>query len=207
MPPFHEFKVLDELAGKFWGKHGIALQGFFQGGFEFLAGFALPGVNEYGAGDFTPCYGVSFPHGGQGYGIGGMLRFPAMRANIPNVSLGWGNFNVFYGMHGVHRRLLTLKYTPLEGEKQLFPVLWGLPGAASLGYLPDLVNYRIVINGVLGFRPNSGLQKPLFCCRRAYFENSGDFFDSQSFHTLNFAYFSKKINTFKQEVIDKTYCF
>jgi hypothetical protein len=203
MPPFHEFKVLDELAGKFRGKHGTALQGFFQGGFEFLAGLVLPGVYEYSAGNFTPCDGIGFPHGGQGYGIGGMLRFPAMGANIPGISLGLGNPNVFHGMYGVHRRLLTLNYIPLWRERQLFPVLWGFPGAPPLGYLPDSLKGRFRVNRLpcAGFYPQSmnSLVNRIFGDSKFF----SQFLYCESFHKIIIRKKREKINRIFYKVIDK----
>jgi hypothetical protein len=119
MPPLHKAKVLYKLAGEFRNKHCLVLQGLFQMFFQFFPGLALCGVYENGAGDFPPRYGIGFLHGGQGYSIGGMLRFPAMGANIAGISPGLGNFDVFYGICGVHTRLLTLNYTPFW-KKRLF---------------------------------------------------------------------------------------
>jgi hypothetical protein len=78
-----------------------------------------------------------------------------------------------------------------------------LPGAAPLGDFPNLVNAGGVIEGLLGYRAYSGPKKPLHNSRGPYTQNLGYFCDGQSFHILNFTYFLKKINSYKQQVIDK----
>jgi hypothetical protein len=147
MPPLYKAKVFYKLAGEFWNKHCLALQGLFQTCFQFFPALVLCGVYENGAGDFPFRYGFGFPHGGQGYGIGGMFRFPAMGANIPGISPGLGNFDVFYGVHGVHTRLLTLNYTPFWKESQLFRLF--LPGAAPFGHFPDSFKGCFGVNSLL----------------------------------------------------------
>jgi hypothetical protein len=135
--PLHKVEVLYEFVGKYRGKHGTALQDFFQGGFQFFAGLVLPGVYEYGAGDFPPQYGLALLEGGQGYGIGGMSG-----------GVFWGNFSVFYDVYGVHTRLLTLNYTPFWEERQLFRLF--LPGAAPPGDLPNRFKGFFGVNSLLG---------------------------------------------------------
>jgi hypothetical protein len=100
-PLFHKVEVLYELVSKYRGKHETALQDFFQGGFKVFTGLVLPGIYEYGAGDFPPQHGLSFLEGGQGYGIGDMLRFAAMGANIPGIGSGLDVFGLFYSVHRV----------------------------------------------------------------------------------------------------------
>jgi hypothetical protein len=187
---------------KYRGKHGTALQGFFQGGFEFFAGLVLPGVYEYGAGDFPPQYGLALLHSGQGFGIGGMLCFPAMGANVLGIDTSSGFFGLFYS---VHQRLLCLEYTAFWAFMQLFPAaLWGLPGTPPLGYFPNTVNHGFIIDiglpGV-GFGLNSGSSKPHFGRPGVNSENFGDFSNGQPIHIsiIN----RKKSLSISLKVIDK----
>jgi hypothetical protein len=101
--------------------------------------------------------------------------------------------NVDHNLHSVKRIRLFL-----IGIFRFF-----LPGAASLGDFPDLVNTGRVIKGLFSYRAYSGSKKSLHNGRGPYTQNLGYLCDGQSFHGLNFAYFFKKINSFNQQVIDK----
>jgi hypothetical protein len=115
MPSFHKIKVFYEFVSKYRGKHGTALQGFFQSGFEFFAGLVLTRVYEYGAGDFPPQYGLALLEGGDSLGIRDMY-LAAFGANIARIRAYpyFGFFSQFYA----HSRLLYPKYTHSRRKTQ-----------------------------------------------------------------------------------------
>jgi hypothetical protein len=119
---FRQLEVFLELIGKIKVEHWLGV--FYHFSYSGLQFFLCGGRTLPFYLDFSGCDSLSFLHGGQSFGIGGMLRFPTMGANIPGISSGFDVFGLFYG---VHKRLLILNYTLFWEERQL-PVLWGLPG-------------------------------------------------------------------------------
>jgi hypothetical protein len=195
-PPFHEVEVFCKFVSKYRGKHGTTLEGCFQGGFKFFAGLALPGVYEYGAGNFPPQHGLALLESGDSFGIGGMLHFPAMGANIPGVSPGLDLFGLFYG---VHRALLCLEYTLSGRIMQLF-AFRGLPGAAAFGHLPNSLKSGEWVDDLPCKGFYTQYTEPLVDRPFRYAELFSQFLYGKTFHTFIFVEKTKKVKIFLSKV-------
>jgi hypothetical protein len=125
------FLLFCRTGKNFFGRFRTGLNGF-QYGLCFLPHFLQFGLQLFLCGGGMVPFCLNFPahnipgflYGGQGYGIGGMFHFPAMGANIPGISPGLGNFDIFYGICGVHKRFLPFNHTPFWEGRQLFQLFF-----------------------------------------------------------------------------------